>query len=83
MNYPKITIDGLTKQQVHLLDRIWSFKEEEGYELFQEWFHSLSYEEMCEVESLITLIQLEVMEMQLELSSWTDAQAYLDNIRKK
>ncbi len=50
-----ITISGLTKRQVELLDTMWELKDMEDYE---EWKNSLDEETMNEVDTLEQMVLL-------------------------
>jgi hypothetical protein len=57
-----ITIDGLTKQQVSLLDTMWDI---DGYQEYMEWKEQLSTSTRSEVEVLeqmITLAEIDEVE---------------------
>ncbi len=69
-----ITISGLTKRQVELLDTMWELKDMEDYE---EWKNSLNEETMNEVDTLEQMVLLaqsdEIADCECE-----KAMAYLD-----
>jgi hypothetical protein len=74
----ELRIDGLTDEQVRLLDCIWAIRDGEE---FESWYCTLPYRTMQEVESLLELIRLEMMERYLNMDSLSTARAYIDNIR--
>ncbi len=69
-----ITITGLTKKQVELLDTMWELKDVEDYE---QWRDSLDEETMNEVDTLEQMVLLaqsdEIADCECE-----KAMAYLD-----
>ncbi len=69
-----ITISGLTKRQVELLDTMWELKDMEDYE---QWRDSLDEETMNEVDTLEQMVLLaqsdEIADCECE-----KAMAYLD-----
>ncbi len=69
-----ITITGLTKRQVELLDTMWELKDMEDYE---QWRDSLDEETMNEVDTLEQMVLLaqsgEIADCECE-----KAMAYLD-----
>lgn len=74
----ELNIDGLDDEQARLLDCIWEFEDDED---FKNWYSTLPYRKMQEVESLLELVRLEAMERYLEMDSLSTARAYIDNIR--
>lgn len=60
-----ITIDGLTEQQVHLLDTMWNI---DGYDEYMEWKEKLqeNTRKIVEVlESLILAAELDAEEVEI------------------
>ena len=75
----ELRIDGLTVEQVRLMNCIWAIDDKEE---FVSWFGTLPYRTMQEVESLLEVLRLEMMERYLDMDSLSTARAYIDNIRE-
>jgi hypothetical protein len=73
-----ITIQGLNKKQVAMLNIIWSF---EDHYSFTIWFESLPYSDKLTVESLLLLMKYEMLEDAVELFQ-EDAQIALSKFSK-
>ena len=83
-----LTIDGLTMEQVKLLDRMWQFEELEDLEA---WASTLEPAQQRQVESLVKMVilahfdqVLRNMETNLEASTddpYPEANAYLKKFR--
>jgi hypothetical protein len=73
-----ITIDGLSKKQVAMLNIIWSC---EGEEQFLDWFCSLSYADKLTVESLLQCLFYEFIEGRLD-TDYVDANIFLEKFKK-
>jgi hypothetical protein len=69
-----ITISGLTKRQVELLDTMWELKDMEDYE---QWRDSLDEETMNEVDTLEQMVLLAQSD-EIEDCECEKALAYLD-----
>lgn len=54
-----ITIDGLTKKQVAMLNIIWSFNDQNAFSM---WFDSLPYNDKLTAESLLEILRQEMLE---------------------
>lgn len=67
-----ITITGLTKRQVALLDKMWAI---DGYEEYMEWRSTQDKREIYTLEQLIMLAELD------EVEDVSDAVSVLDRIR--
>jgi transposase len=50
-----ITIDGLTKRQVKMLDKMWAI---DGYDEYMEWKTTLCYAQKQQVDTLEQLVML-------------------------
>lgn len=70
-----ITIDGLTKSQVRMLDKMWSI---DGYEEYMEWKSELCYAQKQQCELLETMVMLAEID---EVEDVSDAVSVLDRIR--
>lgn len=73
-----ISIDGLNKNQVALLNKIWNCK---GEHEFLEWFSSLSPLDQKTTESLLKLLSYEVLEHEFVLDNFDEANAVLSKFR--
>ena len=69
-----IQINGLTEEQVEMLDIMWEIKEEQEY--FQ-WYSLLDEEDQKMADGLQRLIILEVMEEVVEQTKYKDAKEVL------
>jgi len=74
MNDKEIRIDGLTPEQVQMLDMMWSI---DSYQDYQDWLDSMSYEEAQMAEQLQTLLILATMDEAFEVDACTEAREYL------
>lgn len=77
MNDKEIKIDGLTKEQVKMLDMMWSVGSPED---FQEWLDNLSYEERQMAHQLKEVLVYAVMDAvcaEEEEQSLTSVKNYL------
>lgn len=61
-----ITLSGLTEKQVELLEVIWSI---ESMAEVEEWMNTLSESDRQLTESLIELLDLELLDAQIKLSA--------------
>lgn len=77
-----IRLDGLNREQVELLDIMWSMDSTED---FLEWKYTLNRHLQREVDVLVQLLGLEIMEQQLEAMNghYPDAEEILKKIAKK
>ena len=74
-----ITIDGLTKRQVELLDTMWELDSPEEYET---WKSGLSENTMNMVDSLEQMVILATLDQEVEnLSNFDEAAAVLSKYR--
>lgn len=74
-----ITIDGLTKRQVELLDIMWELKDMEEYEI---WKSGLSEKTMNMVDSLEQMVVYASIDAETENSvNFNDAVAVLSKYR--
>ena len=67
-----ITIDGLTKSQVRMLDKMWSI---DGYEEYMEWKSELCYAQKQQCELLETMVMLAELD---EIEDVTEAKNILE-----
>jgi ribosome-associated toxin RatA of RatAB toxin-antitoxin module len=75
-----ITIDGLTLEQVRMLDHMWAI---DSYEDLLEWQQSLSCEERQMSETLAELVTLaEIDELVLTQETYIDADNLISKIKK-
>ena len=72
-----ISIGGLTKQQIKLLDIIWDFPDAEQ---FEEWRSTLSLEKAQMVDTLMELVRQEILEELID-EDFTDAKEVLKNLK--
>lgn len=68
-----ISIDGLSKKQVAMLNIIWTCN---GEEQFLDWFCALPYADKLTVESLMQCLAYEVLEDTLDIN-FTEAKEIL------
>jgi len=71
-----ITINGLTKRQVKMLDKMWAI---DGYDEYMEWKSTLCYaqKQQCEtLEELITLAEID------EVDDVTEAKSLIEKVMK-
>lgn len=74
INNTMISIDGLNNKQIALLNFIWSCS---GEDQFLSWFASLTTMDQKTVESLLQLLNYEVMDHEFLDESFTDAKEVL------
>lgn len=75
-----IILDGLTMQQVDMLNHMWSI---DSYADLLEWQGSLSYEDRQMSETLVDLVTLaEIDELLLAKESYIDADKLISKIKK-
>jgi hypothetical protein len=75
-----ITIDGLTVQQVDMLNHMWSI---DSYADLLEWQQSLSYEDRQTSEILVDLVTLaEIDELLLAKETYIDADKLISKVKK-
>jgi hypothetical protein len=75
-----ITIDGLTTQQVDMLDYMWTI---DSYADLLDWQQSLSYEERQMSETLVELVTLaEIDELVLTQETYNDADELISKVKK-
>jgi len=72
-----ISIEGLNKKQMAMLDIIWSCQSNEQ---FLEWFLSLSEKDRLTVESLMEILRQEYLEMAVRENTLEDVQQLLKRI---
>ena len=77
-----IKIDGLTKEQVDMLEIIWSFQSKDEY---FDWLENLDDEDMEMAQGLMQLLALAIIdEAQEELTDpYKDAKAVIQKIQSK
>lgn len=75
-----ITLDGLTMQQVNMLNHMWSI---DSYADLLDWQQSLSYEDRQTSETLVDLVTLaEIDELLLAKESYIDADKLISKVKK-
>ena len=75
-----ITLDGLTMQQVDMLNHMWAI---DSYADLLDWQQSLSYEERQMSETLVDLVTLaEIDELLLAKESYIDADKLISKVKK-
>jgi hypothetical protein len=75
-----ITIDGLTIEQVKMLDHMWAIN---SHEDLLEWQESLSYEDRQMSETLLDLVVLaEIDDMLSDKETHVDAAKLISKIKK-
>lgn len=75
-----ITLDGLTMQQVDMLNHMWAI---DSYADLLEWQGSLSYEDRQMSETLVDLVTLaEIDELLLAKESYIDADKLISKVKK-
>lgn len=75
-----ITIDGLTIEQVKMLDHMWAIN---SHEDLLEWQESLSYEDRQMSETLLDLVVLaEIDDMLSNKETHVDAYKLISKIKK-
>lgn len=79
MNDKEIRIDGLTPEQVQMLDMMWSI---ETYQDYQDWIDNLTLEEAIMAQELQALLLVEVLEHELE-EDCSFAKEYLKKFQLK
>lgn len=77
-----INIDGLTQEQVDMLDIIWSFKTKDEYE---EWLDCLDREEYNTAMGLVQLLALAIIDEAMEelTDPYKEAKLVIQNIQSK
>jgi hypothetical protein len=63
MNDKEIRIEGLTAEQVQMLDMMWAI---ETYQDYQDWIDNLTTEEAVMAEKLQHLLMIEMFEHELD-----------------
>lgn len=75
-----ITLDGLTIQQVDMLNHMWAI---DSYADLLDWQQSLSYEDRQMSETLVDLVTLaEIDELLLAKDSYIDADKLISKVKK-
>ena len=74
-----LSIEGLNKKQMAMLDIIWSCRNEKQ---FVEWFLSLSEIDRQTVESLFEILRQEYLEMVVRETPMNDVEALLERIKR-
>jgi len=74
---PMISIEGLNKKQMAMMDVIWACDNEEQ---FMNWFLALPEEDRCTVESLMLILKHEYLEMVVRETPMDDVTALLKRI---
>lgn len=74
-----ISIDGLNKKQIAMMDVIWSCRDEGQ---FMEWFTSLPEGDRLTVESLMEIMRQEYLEMLVRDTPLDDVTAILERIKR-
>lgn len=80
MNDKEIRIDNLTKTQVKMLDKMWSMPSTED---FEEWYNSLSEEEMEMADQLRSLLIMAVLDTMVETDHEPEDLSQARNYLKK
>jgi len=77
-----INIDGLTQEQVEMLDIIWAFASKDEY---FDWLENLDDEELAMAQGLVQLLALAIIdEAQEELTDpYKDARQVIADIKSK
>lgn len=73
-----ITINGLTKSQVRMLDKMWAI---DGYEEYQEWKDTLCYSQKQQCALLEDMILLAEIDELIESGEGMDVSELLDRYR--
>jgi hypothetical protein len=63
MNDKEIRIDGLSVEQVQMLDMMWSI---ESYQDYQDWIDNLTHEDAVMAQELQNLLMIEMFEHELD-----------------
>ena len=63
MNDKEIKIDGLSAEQVQMLDMMWSI---ESYQDYQDWIDNLTHEDAVMAQKLQNLLMIEMFEHELD-----------------
>lgn len=75
-----IRLEGLSEEQVELLDIMWSFDSSED---FLEWKQTLNHRLQMQVEVLVQLLGYEIMEREIQaMTSYPDAEKMLKKFVK-
>ena len=73
-----ITIDGLSKKQVSMLDKLWSL---DTTEEIIEWTDTLNAEDQHMADVLMEMIRLEVTDLETaEMNSFPEVEKILKNL---
>ena len=76
-----ITIDGLSKKQVAMLDKLWSL---DTTEEIIEWKDTLNTEDQQMADVLMEMIRLEVTDLETaEMDNFPEVEKILKNLQKK
>lgn len=76
---PMISIEGLSKKEMAMMDVIWSCRDEGQ---FMEWFLSLPEGDRLTVESLMEIMRQEYLEMLVRDTPLDDVTAILERIKR-
>jgi len=71
-----ITINGLTKRQVKMLDKMWAI---DGYDEYMEWKTTLCYAQKQQVATLEQLVMLAEID---EVDDVNDAKFLIEKVMK-
>jgi hypothetical protein len=71
-----ITINGLTKRQVKMLDKMWAI---DGYDEYMEWKSTLCYAQKQQVATLEQLVMLAEID---EVDDVTEAKSLIEKVMK-
>ena len=75
-----IRLEGLSEEQVELLDIMWSFDSSED---FLEWKYTLNNRLQMQVDVLVQLLGYEIMEREIQaMETYPDAEKILKKIAK-
>lgn len=73
-----ISIEGLNRKQMAMMDVIWNCRDEEQFML---WFISLPLSDQKTVESLLELLRLEYIEMAVRLNEMKESKEIIQRIK--
>jgi adenylosuccinate synthase len=74
-----IQLDGLTKHQIALLDKIWSI---DSVEDCQAYIMALPEADQFECQNLVRLIALELIDQAVDkMDDWTESREVLDQFK--
>ena len=76
---PMISIEGLNKKEMAMMDIIWSCRSEEQ---FLDWFLSLPEIDRLTVQSLMEILRQEYLEMIVRDTPMDDVTALLERIQR-